>query len=78
MELLHRVLLIQDDLYDEYQELKGKDGPLLEFISSRRILRELINFATVLPPEGSSDSRLYKHPFVATEVLSSDSPLLAE
>lgn len=65
-----------EELLDEeeiLQEVKSQNKRLLDFLTQPDILKVLIEFITVEPPEGDEESkRKFKYPFLACEILCSD------
>jgi len=68
-------LLDEDELL---QECKSQNQKLVEFLSQPETMKELVKYAIEMPSETDSESRQFKYPYVASEVLASDVPALRD
>ena len=58
-------------------EIKVNNKRLIEFFTRDKIIK-LIHYIIDMPEESDEHDRMYKFPFVASEILSSDSPALLD
>eukprot|EP01091_Cochliopodium_minus_P014882 TRINITY_DN5152_c0_g1_i1.p1 TRINITY_DN5152_c0_g1~~TRINITY_DN5152_c0_g1_i1.p1 ORF type:complete len:536 (-),score=144.09 TRINITY_DN5152_c0_g1_i1:86-1693(-) len=65
-----------EELMDEedlIQECKSENQKLIDFLVIPSTLEKLFDYITVQPPEDSDSVRCFKYPFIASEILCSDS-----
>lgn len=58
-------------------EVKLNNKKLMEFLTKEKVAK-LIEYATELPQEQDGNNRVFRYPFVSSEILSSDSPLILD
>ena len=68
-------LLEEDELL---QECKGQNTKLTDFLTQPETLDKLVRYVTDMPSADDTEARRYKYPFVASEVLACDIPVLRD
>lgn len=58
-------------------EVKLNNKRLMDFFTRDKII-ELIYYVTEMPNENDDNNRIYKYPFVSSEILSWDSPAILD
>lgn len=73
--ILEQSTISLEELLDEdelLQECKANNSKLVEYLALPETLSQLVEYVTTMPNENDSESRRYKYPYVASEVLCSD------
>ncbi|CAN0058980.1 unnamed protein product, partial [Scytosiphon promiscuus] len=64
-------ILAQDDVL---QEVKSLNIKLVDFLSKESSIREMMAFLADPPPEGASDNRVFKFPYMSCEIICCEVP----
>lgn len=68
-------ILVEDEVL---QEVKGQNAKLIEFLARKDTVAELVSFIVEPYPEGATDARRFKYPYMASEIICCETPVILD